>query len=223
MRPTMAQPATALSPNGAMAAVTNALPTGVATCVSTDGSPIAKNGLAASTNKAALGLASSLCTRTNPCNPTHTMTARAVPVASAAPSRPQPKPKINSGSSAATAKAALSVTYMARLPSPSARSSALMHMPAPSSGMEGSTQLQKRSASSAVTPVAPSAFSKLPKNGYSSSEPSARLTVISTSEAPARRLAFSRSPWPSARDVSALTAIARPIDSDTTKNSSVPA
>ena len=223
MRPTIAQPAMALSPNGAMAAVTNALPTGVASCVNTDGRPIAKNGLAVSLSICLLGRASRWCTRTKPYKPTHTITARAMPVASAAPSKPQPKPKIKIGSSTATAAAALSVTYMARLPSPKARSSALRHMPAPSSGMDGSTQLQKRSARSAVTPVAPNTLSKLPKKGYSSSEPSAKLALMSTSEAPAKRLAFSRSPWPSARDVSALTAMAKPIDSETIKNSKVPA
>ena len=165
MRPTMAQPATALSPKGAIAAVTNALPTGVATCVRMDGKPIAKNGLAVVTSSARVGHASRWCTRTRPYKPTHTITKRAVPVASAAPSSPQPKPKINSGSSTATAAAALSVTYMARLPSPSARSNALMHIPAPSSGADGSTQRVKRSAKSAVTPVAPSSPSRLPTKG----------------------------------------------------------
>ena len=49
------------------------------------------------------------------------------------------------------------------------------------------------------------------------------LPTISTIDAPAMCWACCRSPRPSAREVMALTPIAKPIDSDTIKNSSVPA
>ena len=57
MRPTTAQPATALSPNGPIARVTKAFPAGVATCVNTAGKPMAKNGLKVARSVAALGRA----------------------------------------------------------------------------------------------------------------------------------------------------------------------
>ena len=159
-RPITAQPATALSPNEEMAPVTKALPTGVAICVSTEGTPMAKNGLKVWLRTLALGHSYSRCTRKTPCSPIATMTSRARHVEIAAPSRPQPKPKISKGSSTAVATPAPRVTNIARRASPSDRSNALKQIPRPRMGVEGSTMRVKRKASSAVVPVAPSKFRK---------------------------------------------------------------
>ena len=110
---------------------------------------------------------------------------------------------------------------MARRASPTDRSSAAKQIPAASSGADGSKILDKRSANSAVTSLAPNSCSAAGKNGNSTADASAVLPTIHTSEAPAKRLACSRSPRPMAREVSAATAIDRPMASESMKNSSV--
>ena len=95
----------------------------------------------------------------------NTMEQRASTVAIAAPSSPQPRPRMSSGSSTADTAPAPSVTYIARRASPSERSSAARHMPRPSGTAEGSTQRVKRSASAAVSPVAPSRASRWASHG----------------------------------------------------------
>ena len=179
------------------------------------------NGLNSRSTKAMRGRANRPCTRSSPCRPTSTITARASTVDQAAPCTPRPKPNISSGSNTIVAAAEPSVTYIARGASPSARSSPDRHMPAPSSGHDGNTISSSECVTSAVWPVAPSRRISGLSIGNASKANSVMTTTISASAAPANSLAWWRLPRPSARDVSALAAIDRPIETEVAKNSRV--
>ncbi len=81
----MAQAATALSPCVAIAAVTYALPTGVATFVRTAGKATASNGGQSVLMAGMVGFEAMLWTRTTACIAYASIASRAIPDAMAAP------------------------------------------------------------------------------------------------------------------------------------------
>ena len=217
-RLTIAQPATASSPNCAIDLVTKAFANGVAIWVNTAGMPMAKNGLNSRRMVSWFGGFKRPCILFKLRQPTHTITQRARIIAIAAPRISSFKPKINTGSSTISDNAGNRVTHILRLASPTALSNPLKQMPKPSNGTDGRTICIKTVASSAAIPVAPSKRVRSPTNGNISVANRVEAPNTITSEVEAVCCAAVRSPRPKACAVKVLAATDKPIHSDKVKN-----
>ena len=127
------------------------------------------------------------------------------------------------GSMMAAAMPAPSVTYMARLASPTARRRPDMAMPSASSGMDGSTMRRKPSATSSVRPAAPRPVRNGDRKTRQIAVSALIRAVMNTSPVAAMVRARSLSPAPSARDTRAVMPMVEPMAAEVMKNISVPA
>ena len=160
--------------------------------------------------------------RPRPRQPTATKIRRDTTVAIAAPSMPRPRPKIRSGSSPAVTTPPDSVTYMARLASPTARRMPENAHPERHEEVRRQDDPQEALVRPAASRRSPRGASRIDgKSGRSTSVTAAPASTACAQAEPASRRALPASPAPSARDTSAPTAIISPTLIETAKNRTI--
>ena len=114
-----------------------------------------------------------------------------------------------------------SVTYMARLASPTARRMPENVIPSAMRKFDGRTIHRKRLATGSVSAFAPRSVRIGGKSGRSTSVTAAPASTACAQAEPASRRALPDSPAPSARDTSAPAAIISPTLIETAKNRTI--